>query len=235
MAGPSDAGAGEANPAPTSKRVLIYTHSTGFRHTSIEAVAAAMRTALMTAGFTAELSADPARFSTAALADLRGVVFISTTGKPLGDPGTEALAALEAYVRGGGALVGIHAASSTGYEPTGPYTKLVGGKFVEHPGSVREATCYPEGTHAAAAKLPPSFKTNDEIYVFENYRDDNQVVLRCGALTGNTKLPIAWHRTEGAGRVFYSALGHNAGDFAPTHFLMRDHFLPGALWALQAP
>jgi type 1 glutamine amidotransferase len=58
------------------------------------------------------------------------------------------------------------------------------------------------------------------------------VVLRCGALTGNTKLPIAWYRNEGAGRVFYSSLGHTAEDFAPGSLLMKDHFLPGALWAL---
>ena len=97
---------------------------------------------------------------------------------------------------------------------------------------MRQATCWPEGTHVSAVNLPPSFQTTDEIYVVDHYRADNQVVLRCAAFTGNEKLPIAWYRNEGAGRVFYSALGHNASDFAPTAHLMKEHFLPGALWAL---
>jgi uncharacterized protein len=232
----ADAGpAGETNPATPSVggKVLIYTHSTGFRHTSIEAEAEAMRKALSEEGFTPEVSSSPDRFTTAGLAGLRGIVLISTTGKPLGDPGIAAIAALDEFVQGGGALIGYHAASSTFYEPTAAYTKVIGGKFVNHPGNVRETMCYPEGTHAAAAKLPASFKTRDEIYVFDNYRaTDNQVVLRCAALTGPDRLPIAWFRSEGKGRVFYSALGHNAEDFAPDALLMRAHFLPGALWAL---
>jgi uncharacterized protein len=217
---------------PSAGRVLVYTHSTGFRHTSIEAEAMAMRKALSDAGFMAEISADPKLFTSASLANFRGVVLISTTGKPLGDPGTDALAALEAFVKSGGALIGIHAASSTFYDPAAPYTRLIGGRFDEHPGGVRDDTCFPEGTHPAVAKLPASFMVNDEIYVFDHFRDDNQIILRCAALNGNMRLPIAWVRQEGQGRVFYSALGHNATDFAAQSRLLRDHFLPGALWAL---
>jgi type 1 glutamine amidotransferase len=233
LGGAGGAGSGDAGmPATQSRKILVYTHSTGYRHASIEAEAEQMRMALTGAGFTVEVSADSKRFTSAALAELRGVVLISTTGKPLGDPGTEALGALDAFVKGGGALIGYHAASSTFYEPPAPYTPLWGGRFVNHPGSVRKATCWPEGSHVSAMRLPASFTTTDEIYVFSNYNDANQVVLRCGALTGDTKLPIAWHRTEGKGRIFYSALGHSAEDFAPGAMLMKDHFLPGALWAL---
>ena len=230
----ADSGAGGAGQPGTGTggKVLIYTNSTGFRHVSIEPEAEALRLALTAQGFSPEVSADPARFSTAGLAGLRGIVLVSTTGKSLGDPGTEAIAALDAFVQGGGALIGFHAASSTFYDPGTAYTRLIGGKFVNHPGSVRQATCFPEGTHPSSAKLPPSFQTKDEIYVMDHTRNDNQVVLRCAALTGPEKLPIAWYRSEGKGRVFYSALGHNAEDFAPTSFLMRDHFLAGALWAL---
>jgi type 1 glutamine amidotransferase len=229
---PDSATAETSPPAQAGGKVLIFTNSTGYRHVSIEAEAAAINAALKGQGFSPEVSADPAKFTPANLAGLRGIVLVSTTGKPLGDPGSEALAALDAFVQGGGALIGIHAASSTFYDPTGPYTRLIGGKFVEHPGSVRKDTCFPEGTHPAAAKLPASFTTTDEIYVFSNYRADNQVVLRCAALTGNEKLPIAWFRNEGKGRVFNSALGHNADDFAPSAMLMTNHFLPGMLWAL---
>lgn len=228
----TDSGASETPPVSSATKVLVYTHSTGFRHDSIEAIAAALDRALDGAGFAAEVGADPKRFTTAGLADLRGVVLVSTTGKPLGEPGTEAIAALDAFVKGGGALIGYHAASSTFYEPPAGYSPLIGGRFDEHPGGVRSTTCHPVGSHPAAVKLPPSFMTRDEIYVFKQYLPDNQVMLECMDVGGQRRLPIAWSRAHGQGRVFYSALGHSAEDFAPGRPLMANHFLPGALWAL---
>ena len=43
---------------------------------------------------------------------------------------------------------------------------------------------------------------------------------------------MAWYRSEGSGRVFYSALGHAAEDFAADAPKFRDHMVPGMLWAL---
>jgi len=57
---------------------------------------------------------------------------------------------------------------------------------------------------------------------FSCVRADNQVVLRCGS----DKRPISWVRTEGAGRVFYTALGHTEQSFAEPAFLRH---LRGAL------
>lgn len=219
--------------ASAGPRVVIFTHSTGYRHASIEAAAEAFRAALVKQGFATEVTADPTRLSAPSLAGSKGVVLISNTGKPLGDPGTEALAALEAFVRSGGALVGVHAASSTKYDPGAPYTRIIGGRFVNHPGDLRAATCFREGNHASVARLPVSFDVRDEIYVLDNLHARNQIVLRCASLTGDVRLPIAWTRAEGEGRVFYSALGHSKEDFAAQSPIFRDHFLPGALWALR--
>lgn len=229
---PTTVAARSAPAAVAGGKILIYTHSTGFRHGSIETAAAAFEGALATAGFAPEITADPARISTAGLKDVRGIVMISTTGKPFGDPGTESLAAFEAFVKGGGALVGVHAASSSQYDPTAAQVRMMGAKFVNHPGSVRPATCYTEGTHASVAKLPASFAVRDEIYVFTAFNAANQIVLRCSAFSGDDRLPIAWARTEGAGRIFYSALGHSNEDYGPQSPIFRDHLMPGALWAL---
>jgi type 1 glutamine amidotransferase len=213
-------------------QVLVYTRTTGYRHASIEAAAETIRQALGAAGFGVLVSADPGQFDPAVLARHTAIILVSTTGKPIGEEAGARLARLESWLRAGGALVGLHAASSTQYEPALPYIRLIGGKFVNHPGSVRAAACHPEGSHPAVAKLPAPFPVRDEIYRFEQLRPDNTVILRCDAFEGSEQLPIAWHRREGAGRVFYSALGHSAEDFAPAARVWKDHLLPGILWAL---
>jgi type 1 glutamine amidotransferase len=188
--------------------------------------------ALSDVGYQVEASEDPAWFTTERLTPLAAIILVSTTGMPLGDPGTMQLAALDAYVKGGGVLVGLHAASSTFYDPALPWTPLIGGKFEDHPGGVRKGTCHAEAKHPAVDKLPEPYVTMDEIYNMSHVRPDNQVILTCDALTGGTRLPIAWYRSEGKGRVFYTALGHLTTDWAPDAPYFRDHALPGILWAL---
>jgi type 1 glutamine amidotransferase len=212
--------------------VLVYTRATGFVHDSIGAAASSVTAALRAAGVTVDASADPAVFTPANLARYAGVVLVSTTGKPLGDPGTAALDALAGFVRGGGALVGLHAASSTLYDPALPYTPLVGGKFIDHPGGVRNAVCHPVGMHPSVAQLPAAFPVHDEIYSMDHLNPANVVDLRCDALGGGPALPVAWHRDEGMGRVFYTALGHDGSEWAATAVLFKSHVLPGLLWAL---
>jgi type 1 glutamine amidotransferase len=211
--------------------VLVYTRATGFVHDSIRASALGVTKGLQAAGISVDASAEPGVFTPETLRKYAAVVLVSTTGKPLGDPGTAALAALAAFVRGGGALVGLHAASSTFYDPALPYTALIGGKFVEHPGSVRNSQCHPAGDHASVAMLPDPYPVHDEIYDMDHLDPNNVVDLRCDAVSG-PPLPIAWHRSEGLGRVFYTALGHDAADWAPGAVLLQKHVLPGILWAL---
>jgi type 1 glutamine amidotransferase len=219
-------------PAQRPPLVFVFTNTTGFRHDSIPAEATALKNALGPLGITVETGADPKVFTAAELGRFGAVVLLNTTGMPLGDPGTAPLAALSAFVSGGGGLAGIHAASSTTYDPAQPWVPLIGGKFIEHPGSVRAAICHTEGTFIAITRLPRDFPVRDEIYTFSNLRADNQIDLRCDAFTGGGRLPIAWHRTEGAGRVFYTALGHGAEELAAGQKLLADHVIPGILWTL---
>lgn len=224
-------------PAPdstASNEVLVFSRTTAFRHDSIETAVARLSAALQERGFAVEATENQAVFTASGgLGRFAGVVLLSTTGKALGDPGTEALAALEAFVAAGGALVGLHSSTSTEYAPSGPLTRLLGGKFINHPGGVRSAACHREGNHPASSALPEPFTVRDEIYVMDNLRPDNQVILRCDADSGPGRLPIAWYRQEaGAGRVFYTALGHANEDWQPTAPKFRDHILPGVLWAL---
>jgi type 1 glutamine amidotransferase len=75
--------------------------------------------------------------------------------------------------------------------------------------------------------LPTSFAVTDEIYYFTKFAADNQVVLRCGS----DKRPISWVRTEGSGRVFYTALGHDDASWNNPP-LVDGHVIPALLWTI---
>jgi type 1 glutamine amidotransferase len=221
-----DAGSGSDMAPALSARVLIYTRTTGQRHDSIPTAAAAISRAAKAAGLAPETSEDPAKFTTASLAVYGAIVLVATTGEPFG-PGTTGVDALSAFVKGGGALVGIENATHA-YDTNNTYVSLLGGDFIGHPGDYTTATCTKEGTHPSVAMLPASFRVTDEIYAFSKYRMDNQVVLRCA----DDHRPVSWYREEGAGRVFYTALGHSNESWTQPP-LVDQHVLPGLLWALR--
>src|SRR5450432_1358528 len=230
--GSGSAGASTTTDAPTTpergtglslpKNVLIFTRSTNACvHESKLPAAMAIKAALAPLGITSLLSEDVGVFTTASLAPFGAIVLVDTTGMPLGDPGTAALDALAAFVKAGGGLVGIHAATATTYDVTLPYVPLLGARFVAHPGDVHTTTCFRLGTHPAVTQLPPSFSMLDEIFTFDNRRAD-----------GEARLPIAWHHVEGAGRVFNTAFGHPLELWTPDGLLLKQHVLPGILWTL---
>jgi type 1 glutamine amidotransferase len=192
----------------------------------------AIKASLAALGVTGTISEDTTLFTAAGLAPFGALILVDTTGKPLGDPGTAEQAAMEAFVKAGGGLVSIHAATATDYDVTLPYVPLLGGLFVAHPGDVHDSTCFPSGTHPAVAQLPASFPMLDEIFTFSNRRADSQVVVECLALDGKTRLPIAWHHLEGAGRVFNTALGHPIELWTPDGLLLKQHVIPAILWTL---
>ena len=228
-----DAGTGGGNGRSLPRNVLVFTRSThAYVHESKLPAATAIKVALGALGVTSIISEDTTLFTAAGLAPFGAIVLVSTTGKPLGDPGTAEQAAMAAFVKGGGGLVSIHGATAVDYGATLPYVQVIGGLFTDHPGGVRNSMCFPNGTHPAAAQLPMSFPILDEIYTFSNRRADSEVIVECLATDGKTRLPIAWHHLEGTGRVFNTALGHSVELWAPDGFLLKQHVLPAILWTL---
>jgi len=145
----------------------------------------------------------------------------------------EAEAALRAYVRGGKGLVGVHVAS---YRAEGRLDTLFGGNS---PGCVRPAQDVPNlrnlqfefDVHVVDREHPVTRGVQDFRLIDEHYRSeitpDARVLLRGDeALTGQ---PLGWVRTEGAGRVFHTPLGHRPDDFGEPQFWRL--MLQGVLWA----
>jgi type 1 glutamine amidotransferase len=212
--------------------VLVFTRTTGFRHLSIPAGVEAFGDLGKAHGFGVEETEDPAAF--AELATYAAVVFLSTSGEVL-DP--EGKAALEAYVRGGGGFVGVHAASTTEYDwPF--FGELVGARFSRHP-AVQPGTIRVEDReHPATAHLDPVWERTDEWYDFRaNPRRHVRVLLTVdessydGGGMGDDH-PIAWCHPVGGGRSFYTALGHTIESFAEPAF--REHLLGGVRYATRS-
>jgi type 1 glutamine amidotransferase len=209
-----------------SPRVLIHTLATGCVHDSTPVAADFISRSAKVAGLMPEISKDPSKFTTAGLAPYGAIVLVATSGEPFG-PGTTGVDALVAWLKGGGALVGIENATHA-YATNPNYVSLLGGEFAGHPTGYLTTTCVKEGTHPSVAMLPAMFNVTDEIYAFTQFRMDNQIVLRCDA----DRRPVSWYREEGAGRVFFTALGHSNASWQQPP-LVDQHVIPGLLWAMR--
>jgi type 1 glutamine amidotransferase len=206
-------------PAASSVRVLVFTRTAGFRHDSIPAGVAAIRELSAAGGYRVDATDDAGAIGTANLRRYHAVVFLSTTGDLLD---TAQQQALEGYVTGGGGFVGVHAAADAEYHwPF--YGELVGAWFASHgavePGRIEVV----DRRHPATAQLGATWTRTDEWYSFRS-RPDAHVLLRLGA-----DHPIAWCHPVGAGRSFYTALGHTAGSYAEPAF--RAHLQGAIRWA----
>ncbi|MFF4169496.1 ThuA domain-containing protein [Streptomyces sp. NPDC001744] len=212
--------------------VLIYTRTAGYRHDSIPDGAAALAELAGELGHTAETGEDPGAFTPERLAGYAAVVLLSTTGNVLTPEGRTAF---EAYLRGGGALLAVHAAANA--EPDWPfYGELLGTRFDGHPEIQPGTVLVDARDHPATAPLPVRWEWTDEWYNFtSDPRGTGGTGVRVLARADESSYrggthgddhPLAWCREVGRGRVFFTALGH-----APEAYrdpLFRAH-LSGAL------
>jgi type 1 glutamine amidotransferase len=215
--------ASEPEPEPAadpSYDVLVFSRTAGFRHESIPAGIQAVRDLGAANSFTVTATEDAAQFSTANLARFEAVVFLNTTGNVLE---ARQQTAFEAYVRGGGGFVGVHAAADTEYDwPF--YGELVGARFARHPRIQPVTVRVRDRAHPATAHLPESWRVTDEPY---DYRTRPRAGVRVLATldestyaggTMGADHPITWCGTVSAGRSFYTGLGHPAELYADPDF-----------------
>ncbi|MFD4620836.1 ThuA domain-containing protein [Streptomyces sp. NPDC058475] len=213
-----------------SFRVLVHTRTTGYRHDSIPDAVAAVRTL---GDFEVDATEDPAALE-AGLEAYAAVVFLSTSGEVLTARGRERLAA---YVEGGGGFVGVHAAACTEYDwPY--YGELLGARFDRHPEYQPGSAVVEDRGHPATRHLPPVWEFTDEWYDFRSSpRGSVRVLVSAdessyqGGGMGEDH-PLVWCREQGAGRVFYTALGHASQAYEDPDF--RAHLLGVITWAAGA-
>ncbi|MFD3540248.1 ThuA domain-containing protein [Streptomyces sp. NPDC058662] len=217
--------------ADPAYKILVFSKTAGFRHSSIDDGVAALRGLGAANNFTVDATEDAQSFTTANLAQYRAIVFLSTTGDVL-DAAQQT--AFEQYIQGGGGYVGIHAAADTEYDwPF--YEGLAGALFHSHP-AIQSATVKVEDrAHDATAHLGSTWQRTDEWY---NYRTNPRTSARVlasldessytgGNMSGDH--PIAWCKDYRGGRAFYTGGGHTDESFTEAAF--RRHLLGGIRWA----
>ncbi|MFI0450537.1 ThuA domain-containing protein [Actinomadura sp. 6N118] len=214
----------------TSRNILVYTRTTGYRHDSIPAGVAAFRGLGAQHGFTVHATEDPATFTAERLASSDAVVFLSTSGDVLEPAGRRALLG---RVAEGGGFLGVHSATCTEYDWP-DYGALVGARFDGHPEIQPGLVNVVDRSHPATAHLPERWTWTDEWY---NFRDGPTGVTVLATVDENSYRggtmglhhPLIWYREYGAGRSFYTALGHTEHAFDEPDF--RRHLLGALRWA----
>ncbi len=237
----SSAGA-DPVPSPPSTRpfvVLVVTYTTGFRHSSIptaEATIATLgdRSGLFSVRYCRTAEDVNALLTADALKSVNAVFFANTTG----DLGLPDLDGFFAWIRAGGAFLGAHSASDT-YHNEPRYLDMLGAEFLTHGNQASVDVVVEQPSHPADAGLGARFQIFDEIYHFTaNNRGRVNMLLSldrapADGLAGENQpadLPISWNKSYGAGRVFYTALGHREEVWQDARF--QTHLAGALRWAL---
>lgn len=209
--------------------MLVLTEARGYQHRVTRprrggpsVVEEALRALLP--GLELRFSRDARDLTPEALRALEGVFFFTSGELPLDAAQREALLA---FVREGGAFIGCHSAADTLYSWPA-YGELLGAYFDRHPWRRRVRIVVEEEHHRATRGLGRSFLLRDEVYQFRAPYDRarTQVLLRLDLDSvwrkgdrADGDYALAWTHSYGAGRVFYTALGHRAAVWRDARFL----------------
>jgi type 1 glutamine amidotransferase len=220
-----------------TRRILVFSKTAGFRHSSIPDGVAALRRLGSQNGFEVDWTEDASAFDDARLPVYDAVVFLLTTGDVLSTPEQ---GALERYVGSGRGFVGIHSAADT--EHGWPwYGELLGARFVNHPEIQDAVVRVSDRVHASTRGLPERWPRVDEWYNFAPNPRAHAGVHVLATLDETTYSggtmgadhPIAWCHFSKGGRSWYTAMGHTSESYSEARFLA--HVLGGIQFAAGWP
>lgn len=128
------------------------------------------------------------------------------------------------FVAGGKGLVGIH---GTAWWIGGRAVDLIGGHANWHPPGLTFTVNVNDSQHPVTQGLD-NFEVEDEIYISAY---DPAIHILASADWHNRAHPMAWVKPYGAGRVFYTTLGHGPNTF--TRPGMQQLIQQGVRWAAR--
>lgn len=213
------------------KKILVFSKTAGFRHSSIKAGKEALLKLGKENNFAVDTTEDAAYFNDKTLNSYPAVVFLNTTGDVLNG---EQQAAFERYIRSGKGFAGIHAATDTEYDWPW-FCKLAGANFASHPKQQKAILHVTDATHPSTKHLPQTWERFDEWYNFKNRNSDVKVLLTIDekSYEGGTEPghhSMSWYHEYDGGRSFYTALGHTEESYSEENFL--KHILGGIRYAM---
>jgi uncharacterized protein len=220
----------------SSRRILYFTHSAGYRHDVIAVSREILKQIGQTAPpFDVAASEDVSVFTAENLRGFGAVMFFTSGDPPMSNLQKQALID---FVRGGGGFLGVHSATDTFYRWP-EYSRLIGGYFDQHPWH-EKVRIIVDRFDPLVLSVRPSLTIFDEIYQIRDFdARGSHVVLRLDPSSVDLSRdhvrrhpygwPLAWTRSYGSGRVFYVALGHEEAVWRDPRFQALLH--NAVLWA----
>jgi glucose/arabinose dehydrogenase/cytochrome c551/c552/type 1 glutamine amidotransferase len=222
------------NKRPGSPKVLVFTKTSGFYHSSIPAGVHAIMKLGKENGFDVDTTSRAEVFTEDSLKKYAAIVFLNTTDIKDSLLNNYQKNAFERYIQAGGGFVGIHAAADAGYH-WGWYARLVGATFNGHPEQQQATLHVMDKGHISTKHLPDPWIRKDEWYNFKNLNEEVHVLLTLDEKTyqGGTNgdhHPVAWYHEYDGGRAWYTALGHTDESYSEPNYL--KHILGGIEYAI---
>lgn len=217
-------------------RVILVTDSRGFVHEVVKPDASGMthvqrvfdEVAAHTNRFTVETIANAADLTRDRLAQADVVALYTSGDIPLDVP------MLDEWIRSGGGLLGVHAATTT-LKADPAFTDIFGGIFNGHAwGADAHVTVkVHEPEHSVVAMFPRSYDLMEEMYQHHTFKAEAVRVLMSldmqrTAIKRPEHVPVVWCKQRGKGRVLYTSFGHHDDVWASKVF--RDHLVAAIEW-----
>jgi hypothetical protein len=148
----------------------------------------------------------------------------------MGEISREQWAGLSEAVKSGVGVAGVHGGMGDSFRQNTDYQFMVGGQWVAHPGGVIDYRVHIVDRADPITAGLDNFDMHSEQY-YLHVDPSNHVLATTTFEFNGCTMPVAWKRRWGAGRVFYSSLGHVAKDFdVPEALTIIER---GMLWAAE--
>lgn len=198
-----------------------------------EECAAIYRRWLHEDGFSVRVETDPEVFADPAIKDLSLIIPCTTMSVISRDAANNLAAAIESGVGMGG----HHGTMGDAFHDSPIYQFVVGGQWVAHPGNIIDYTVdVVKGDDPIMQGIKTFPYTSEQYYM---HVDPGVEVLATTTFSGEhapwikgVVMPVAWKKMYGAGRVFYSSLGHRATEFENPN--MATMLRRGINWAARS-
>lgn len=233
---------------PPRKKLLIIGEEKGYRHEAVTHAVSTIERLGRDSGLwdteihtdTEPLTKKKLEYNARNLDNFDGVLFY--TGGTLEMDDRQKADFLSFIHDDGKGFIGVHSAAIT-FVNWPEFVEMLGGTYDEHPwGTFLAPIVVEDPGFPGMAQWPKAFTLNDEIYQMKSFSRENTRVLmslNAGKLDlANPKVhrkdhdfPVAWAKTYGKGRVFYSTLGHVDANWDKPE--VQKMFTEAIKWALR--
>jgi type 1 glutamine amidotransferase len=179
-----------------------------------EECAAIYRRWLHEDGFSVRVETSPEVFAEPDIRNLSLIIPCTT----MSTISREAANNLAAAIEGGVGMAGHHGTMGDAFHDSPVYQFITGGQWVSHPGNIIDYTVDVTRPDDPIMQGITSFPYHSEQYYM--HVDPGVEVLATTTFSGEhaswikgVVMPVVWKKMFGAGRVFYSSLGHRAAEF----------------------